>query len=209
MIEFNLDSFVQVLRNTMYDSAEFPYERDEINDRKHKGRTEHIKDVAFRSNSTMFINDNARSFDIGNYIAERDYPYYHILQDAPVIRKKGRATEKTRGSQEKERELGKRDYGKISFNGKTYSREYAKNVRGARKSVVDNSTQWQNGVKINRSALTYKNIHYKYIDKVLDIAIPQVAQLFGGRMLRKQITSLEDDYNESNMVQNMLSSYLD
>ena len=32
-------------------------------------------------------------FDIGNEYAEREYPYYHILEDAPVIRKKGKGTE--------------------------------------------------------------------------------------------------------------------
>lgn len=196
----------------MYDL--FPYEKDIINDKKHRGREGHIRDIAFRSNSTIFIDDNNRSFDIGNYVAESEYPYYHILQDAPVIRKRGRATDKTKGSQAEVKELGKRDYNKISFNGKTYSREYARNVRGIRQSVIDKAQHREYGFYgksylVNRNAKSYKNIHYHYIDKILDSAIPYLASMFGGRALRKQVTSLEEDYNESNMIENMLSSYLD
>ena len=212
MIEYSIDSFVTQLRNYMYDL--FPYEKDIINDRKHKNRTGHIRDIALRSNSTVFVDENKRTFDIGNYVAEETYPYYHILQDAPIIRKRDRATDKTKGSQAKVKELGKRDYNKISFNGKTYSREYAKNVRGSRQSVIDKSQHREYGFYgksylVNRDAKTYKNIHYQYIDKILDSAIPYLASVFGGRALRKQVTSLEDDYNESNMIENMLSSYLD
>ena len=209
MIEYSIDSFVTQLRNAMYDSPIFPYENDAINDKKHKYRPDHIKNVAFRANSTIFVDENTRTFDIGNYVAEREYPYYHILQDSPAIRKRGRANEKTRGSQASVKDLGQRDYNKISFNGKTYSKEYAKKINQKRKLEIDNATYFVNGKKYNRHAIEYKNIHYKYIDRVLDSVIPQVASLFGGRALRKQVTSLEEDYNESNMIENMLSSYLD
>ena len=207
-MEFDLDLFTTELRNVMYESADFPYESEELNLKKHKKRPMHIKDVAFKANSTMKVNDNTRTFDIGNTYAEQEYPYYHILQDSPVIRKKGRGTDKTRGSQAKVKNLGQRDYGRVSFNGKTYSKEYAKNVRGARKSVVDNSTQWVNGQKINRNALSYKNIHYKYIDKVLDTSVKQVASMFGG-IVRTSSSGLKDDYNESILIENMINSYLD
>lgn len=208
-MEYSLDLFVSELRNVMYESADFPFESDLINLKKHPKRNLHIKDVAFKSNDTMFVDDDKRSFDIGNYYAEQDYPYYHILQDSPVIRKRGKATEKTRGSQAKVSELGKRDYNKISFNGKTYTREYAKNIRGKRNSIVDRSTQWNNGVKINKESINYKNIHYHWIDKVLDVSVHQVAYSFGGRVIASRNTSLEEDYNESQMIEDMLSSYLD
>lgn len=214
MQEFNLDRFTSRLRELMYNN--FPYENDVINLKKHKNRPKHIRDIAFMDNP-IYVNINSRTFDIGGYMAESQYPYYHILQDSPVIRKRDRATSKTKGSQAKIEKLGLRDYNKISFNGKTYSREYAKNVRGKRESVVDKSTQWQNGVKINKSANNYKNIHYQYIDRTLDLIMPLLAQEFGGKLLRKQNTGLEEDYelsqniefDERFAIEDMLSSYLD
>lgn len=209
-MEFDLDLFTSELRNVMYESADFPYENDELNLKKHKKRPLHIKDVAFKANSTIKVSETTRTFDIGNTYAEQEYPYYHILQDSPVIRKKGRGTDKTRGSQAKVKNLGQRDYGKVSFNGKTYSREYAKNVRGARKSVVDNASRYENGKLIsgNPRSLSYYNKHYKYIDKVLDLSVKQVASMFGG-IVRTSNSGLKDDYNESKLIESMINSYLE
>lgn len=209
-MEFDLDLFTTELRNVMYESKDFPYESEELNLKKHNKRPLHIKDVAFKANSTMKVDDNTRTFDIGNTYAEQEYPYYHILQDSPVIRKKYRGTDKTRGSQAKVKNLGQRDYGRVSFNGKTYSKEYAKNVRGARKSVVENASRYENGKLIsgNPRSLSYYNKHYKYIDKVLDISVKQVASMFGGTV-RTSSSGLKDDYNESILIENMINSYLD
>lgn len=196
MAEFTLNEFVDVLREYLY--GFFPYESDEINKTKHKKRPLHIRDVAFK-NLPISVNLNTMSFDIGSEYAEMVYPYYHILQDAPVIRKKGRGTTKSRGSQARVELLSSRDYSTITFNGKTFTKEYQKNVRGKRSKVIDNSTRysWSNGkmVKINKEANSYQNVHYKYIDRTLDYCLPFMATYFNMKMLRKVDSGLEEEYN--------------
>lgn len=178
----DIDTFTTLLRNMMYER--FPYEDDAINLKKHKGRTGHIRDVAFM-NLPILVNIDTRTFDIGSHFAESRYPYYHILQDAPVIRKKGKADARSRGSQANILPLGLRDYNKISFNGKTYSREYQKNVRGKRASVLTNA--------ILGKSDSYLNVHYKYIDRMLDDICPLLANSIGAT-LKVSHSGLKDDF---------------
>ena len=215
MQEFSLLSFVDRVRAVMYDL--FPYENDTINEKKHKGRTEHIRKVAFMDNP-LIVGENTISFDIGNNYAETRYPYYHILQDSPVIRKRDKGTEKTRGSQASVKNLGQRDYGKVVWNGKTYSKEYAKNIRGKRNSVVERATRFEynakgDRIRINPNSLSYKNIHYHYINNILETAIRDVAPEFGYRLVQVKGTSLKDDYDMQeeveldSMLEDMINSY--
>ena len=111
------------------------------------------------------------TFDIGDDYSEQYYPYYHILQDSPVIHKRGKGTAKSKGTMAEIKNLSQRDYGRINFNGKTFSREYTRNVRGARASVISNSTRYVGGKKINMDSTTYANTHYHYIDKILDYSL--------------------------------------
>ena len=140
---------------------------------KHKGREPlKLKDAVISSmaNSTIFV-ENEISFNIGNEQMEKTHPYYHILENAPVIRKRGKGTDKSRGSQAKIEDVGQRDYERVSFNGKTFTKEYAKNVRGKR-NRIDNVTHFVsdsrgNRKMINREAGAYQNVHYMYIEKIL------------------------------------------
>lgn len=218
MQEFNIDSFVELLRKNIYDN--FPYENDLVKMSKHMSTPLNIRDVAFMDNP-IEVGENNRAFNIGNYYAEKEYPYYHILQEAEVIRKRNRGTGKSKGSQANVQTTKIRDYNKVSFNGKTYSREYTKNVRGARSKVdkvLAPKLMYVKGkYKIDRDSLSpyYVNKHYQYIDRILDIVLPWVAEEFGGKMKRKVIGSLEEDYNyqqtheenERYMLENMLLSY--
>lgn len=194
----DLKSFTETLRNMMYER--FPYEDDALTMKKHKNRSRHIKDIAFM-NLPYFVNENTASFDIGSYIAESKYPYYHILQDAPVIRKRGRGTDKTRGSQRLVGNKALRDYNKVSFNGKTYTREYEKNIRGKRASVLTNTI-------LKSGGNSYFNIHYKYIDNILDVVVPQVAIMYGGIYVGKHGTSLAVDYQAQELA-NWLEESID
>ena len=183
----------------------FPYENDIINELKHPNRTEHIRDVAFKNNMTYTMDENTLVFEIGNDFAEENYPYYHILEDAPYIRKRDRATAKTKGSQAKVEELAKRDYNIISFNGKIYTKEYARNIRGSRNrlSSVSHWATDSRGDKlwINRESNSYLNTHYKYIEKMLNTTIiDQLAMEFKLRPMRTKITSLKEDYEALNLV---------
>lgn len=205
-MDYNINDFVARLRERMY--SMFPYEPDFINEQKHivgtygpvkNPKPRHIRDVAFKDNVTEIINENMLIFDIGNEYAEREYPYYHILEDAPVIRKKGRATEKTKGSQDKVTDLGSRNYGIVSFKGKVFSKEYDRNVRGARKSVITRSTRYikdYNGdtIKINRGANSYQNVHYHYIENMMSMLLPQLAVDFNMKMGRTIDSGLAEEF---------------
>lgn len=199
MAEFNLQEFTDLIREYLY--GLFPYENDTIKLVKHEKHPFHIRDVAFMWLPTsMSADGKSITFDIGSDYAEENYPYYHILQDAQVIHKKNKGTKTSKGSQALIEDVGNRDYGRIKFNGKTYSREYQKNVRGERAKIVDKSTRfvYSNGTtkKINANANTYVNIHYKYIDKILDYSLPFIAQYYGMKLMRKKNSGLEEEYNE-------------
>ena len=194
-MEFDLSTFVKDIHQNMYDN--FPYENDIINNAKHKKRPLHIRDVAL---SMPSLSNGTYVFEIGNDYAEEYYPYYHILEDAEVIRKRGRGTSQSRGSQAKVEKLSARDYGRINFNGKTYTREYQKNVRGARSRTdkAQYSIVGSDGVvyKVNKNANYYKNIHYHYIERILDTTLPWIAVANGLRMKRTEITDLSEEYTE-------------
>ena len=201
-MEFSVSAFAHRLMELIASSEYFPYMKDEaLNEKKHKGRLLHIKDVAFRMNGVQMPNENTAILTLGNDYAEKYYPYYHILEDAPYIRKSGKATAKTRGSQAKVEKLSERDYNRVTWNGKTFTKEYSRNVRGAR-NRTNNVSRWvadENGeVKfINREANSYLNIHYHYIEKILESGIlDQIASEFGlTRKKRVKNLGLKDDYD--------------
>lgn len=197
MAEFDLLSFTNSIRQNLYDN--FPYESDIVSSVKHKNRPLHIRDIAF-----MYLpitqNENSIMFEIGSEYAEEYYPYYHILEDAQVIRKRGKGTKGSRGSQAEIKELGKRDYGRINFNGKTYSREYRKNVRGER-SRLGTATKvvvGSNGkvYRVNPNADYYANKHYQYIERTLNMVLPWLANEYGMRMGRTEQTDLSSEFQE-------------
>ena len=195
-MDYNINDFVGVLRNEMY--HRFPYEKNDINLMKHKGRTFNIRDVAFMNNPLQVINEDMIVFDIGNEFAEKYYPYYHILEDSAVIHKKDRGTEKSKGDQSYIENLGQRDYGKISFNGKMFSKDYDKIVGEERDRAVSYSTRYTNingkRVKVNRASNTYENIHYHYIEKMLSIIAPLIAGKFGGQYLGQSSNGLAEEF---------------
>lgn len=215
-MEFTIQAFTNRLRELMY--TRFPYEPDAIKQKKHKKTPLHIVDVAFWKNPVITIDENTLTFDIGNEESERTYPYYHILEDAPVIRKRGKGTAKTRGSQAKVEDKGKRDYNRVTWNGKTLTKEYSRNVRGKRLNLSKISSYVVDGngeVKfINREANAYFNTHYHYIEKmmneqgILDI----LANEFGLTRKRTQSTGLLEDFlsqgdNEPSIVEAVMSHF--
>ena len=178
---------------------------------KHLKKPLHIRDIAL---TLPFQDGDKIIFDIGNDYAEENYPYYHILQDAEVIRKRERGTKKSKGSQAYITKLSDRDYAKVTWNGKTYTREYQRNVRGQR-SLASKGTIKVVGADgraymVNKDANYYYNKHFHYIDKTLDYILPWIAPAFGLKMQRTKITDLEDDYQTSehyNLVANILQSF--
>lgn len=203
-MEYTLENFTNLLIELM--RTQFPYMQDKVKDedeKKHPNREPlHLKDAVF-DKIQVARQFNQNIFDIGNDSLERTHPYYHILQEAQVIRKANKGTEKSRGSQAKIQDVGKRDYTRIEVvkgkNRANYKQEYKKNVRGAR-SLVGSSSHWTTSasgerVFVNREANYYENIHYHYIDNMLNNGIvDMLAETFGLKRKGTQFTGLADEY---------------
>lgn len=208
-MEYTIEAFVDRLKELFTDSSIFPYmEQDYYNNgytqsdsSKHPKRSpQHLKDAVKECfENSMSKQTDMITFEMGSEKMEKTHPYYHILEDAPVIRKKNRGTEKSKGSQASIEDVGKRDYGIVNWNGKTFTKEYSKNVRGSRKSVINKSTKVLRDdgkiIKINTNANTYVNTHYKYIEKILDSGILEtLAKEFNMTLKRKIDTGLAEEY---------------
>ena len=206
MAEFDLLSFVFKLKEFFADSKNFPYMANEYtkgwvnqnSSQKHPNRSPaHLRDEAKSCMArTQVIAENTITFDYGDANMEKNYPHYHILQQAPVIRKKNKSTKKTRGSQGEIVDKAMRDYENVMFGGKIGSKlfkEYSRNVRGAR-NRANNVSYWKDDVFQNSTANSYANIHYKYIDNILDNeVVPKLASEFNLKAMRKQDNGLTEE----------------
>lgn len=209
-MEYTIEAFVDRLKELFTDSSIFPYmEQDYYNNgytqsdsSKHPHRSpQHLKDAVKECfENSMSKQTDMITFEMGSEKMEKMHPYYHILEDAPVIRKKYRGTEKSKGSQASIEDVGKRDYGIVNWNGKTFTKEYSKNVRGSRKSVVEKAqlrTKLADRAYITKNfrANSYVNTHYKYIEKILDSGILEtLAKEFNMTLKRKIDTGLAEEY---------------
>ena len=227
---FDILTFTNRLKELFTESPLFPnapeyYENEwgnrQLNSEKHKGRqplklkTAVIQCIA----DTTIKEQDTITFDIGSESLERMHPYYHILEDAPVIRKRNKGTEKSLGSQAKIEDVSKRDYGRVSFNGKTFSKEYSRNVRGKRNrldSVDHYITDSRGKVKrVNRESNSYQNVHYRYIERILDSGIlDTIAQEQDLKLMRKPNTGLAEEYlmqndYEQSSLQDIIDSFLE
>ena len=212
-MDFSVESFARGLFELLLESNQFPFMRDEALDKaKHPKRNPlHLRD-AIRQN-TIFISggENVRVFEIGNEMLEHSHPYYHILEDAPVIRKRGKGTAKTKGSQAKIEDVGKRDYARVEWNGKTFTKEYDRNVRGSRKRIT-NVSHWTEDyggrqVFVNREANAYLNTHYKYIENILNGGVlDRLAMTYGLKRQRTINGGLGEEYEMQRMI-DMFGSY--
>lgn len=226
---FDILTFTNRLKELFTESPLFPnapeyYENEwgnrQLNSEKHKGRQPlKLKTAVIQciADTTMKEQDTI-TFDIGSESLERMHPYYHILEDTPVIRKRNKGTGKSLGSQAKVEDVGKRDYGRVSFNGKTFSKEYSRNVRGKRNrlDIVDHyMTDSRGNVKrVNRESNSYQNVHYRYIERILDSGIlDTIAQEQDLKLTRKSNTGLaeeylmQNDYQQSSL-QDIIDSFL-
>lgn len=212
---FELGTFTNRLIELFLGSPLFPYLNDpyiDKNGNEQKDSSKHSKrqplhlNEAMRNciNSTRFYQQDMITFDIGNEEMEIMHPYYHILEDTPYIRKVGMSTKKTRGSQAKV-EPSKRDYGRVNWNGKTFTKEYTRNVRGAR-NRTNKVSHWTisasgNPIFVNRESNSYLNKHYHYIENILDSGIlQQLAQEQGLKMSKRKIDTglLEEFMSQDN-----------
>lgn len=203
-MDFTLDQFANRIIDLFTTNSNFPEGVDPYIDRrgysqelssKHKGRNPlHLRQMAESSmRDSKTGTESVVSFDYGNERMEELYPHYHILQQAPVIRKAHRATVKSSGSQRYVKEKGKRDYEQVHWNGKTFTKEYSKNVRGSRINL--NKTQMHlDNQFLNTDSNQYLNVHLGYIDRICDEIAPMLANEYGLKLGRKQDTGLIDEF---------------
>ena len=216
-MEYDLGTFTRTLKELLYN--EMPFDRD--NEHPHANRNFHMRDLALGQNNVIPVGLNSMYFEIGNDIAEEKAPYYHILEDAQVIRKAGFGTKKSKGSQAFVQDKSKRDYGQATFTITNNSKgrrinpyyEYRRNVRGKR-SLVEKSTHRvydENGklTKVNRDSKYYFNIHYNYIERNLEWLTKLLANEFGMQLKRVK-TDFTEEYAEQNDKKYMLDqTYFD
>ena len=204
-MEYTISSFADRLVELFTNSKKMPkmadpyvdkYGREQSDDKKHKNRPQ-PRNLKFQIWSSLVYSkvqtDNIITMDIGNEHMEEYFPYYHILQQAPVIRKRGRATKKSAGSQMYEKNIKKRDYEKVHWNGKTFTKEYSRNVRGSRVNL--NKTQMHlDNEWLNTGSNQYLNMHYGYIDTIAEEVAHELAKEFEMRLGRTQDSGLIDEF---------------
>ena len=198
-MEYTISAFTDRLFRLIVDNKNFPYMRDTaLDEKKHPNRKPTHLNTEVRNNPNRVGFENTEMFEIGSPNLERNYPHYHILQQAPMIRKRNKGTTKTKGSQMFVNDLGQRDYEQVHWNGKTFSKEYSRNVRGLRKP---NSATIKGGnFTMNPDANAYVNEHYKYLDKICDDVTPLIAHEFGLTLLRKQDSGLIDEFADQESI---------
>ena len=221
---FSLSAFANKLIDLFVNSQHMPdmkgaytnkYGSTQVDSSKHKKRPEprDLRTQIERSmNSTMGLSldeSGTISFNIGSDFMETNFPYYHILQQAPTIRKKGKGTAKTKGSQMYVKDKAKRDYEQVHWNGKTFTKEYEKNVRGGRINL-NKTSMHIDGQFLNMEQNQYLNMHYKYIDTILDTdVVDQLANTFGLKRKRTQDSGLIEEfaYQENVEIESVLNAF--
>lgn len=166
-MEYNITLFTQTLLDLILNSDLFPYDKNEEGDRKRhpKRHPLHLNTVV-RQETHIVGFENMESFEIGNELLESEYPYYHILQNAPVIRKRGKGTNKTKGSQ-------------------MFVADKAERI-----------TPPQQAERLTQSAPQYLNMHYQYIDNIVRQVAPIIAEKFGMKLGRVESSGLIDEFAE-------------
>ena len=199
----NLNAFAKDIRDLMIDNI--PVESDADFLKKHIKRGKKLfQAVAGDSSSQVIpIGLNSYAFELGSPNLEQNFPHYHILEDAYTIKKRGKGTATSKGTQDKVAKEN-RDYGgwtvSTNINKKTgeksYSvyQEYRKNVRGKRKPKEKYKLVNKNGTQMfETSSSSYVNRHYHYLEKTFDKGLPYIAQKYQMRMGRVQINNEEKD----------------
>lgn len=210
----DINAFSKDIRDLLIDNI--PVESDENFLKKHIKRGKKLfQAVAVDSSSQLIpVGLNGYAFELGSPSLEQNFPHYHILEDAYTIKKRGKGTAQSKGSQDKISNKSHRDYSAwsvkentkyavVQSTGEVYQvktrsvyQEYRKNVRGNRKpkekfkQVYDRNTGNYMNVNVSTS---YVNKHYHYIEKAFDLGLPFIAQKYNMRMGR---TSISDEEKE-------------
>jgi hypothetical protein len=146
----------------------------------------HMKNIAFNNNPIVVVSPTVQYFELGNDYAEKVAPYYHILEDAKVISNPNKGTIRSKGSQANVRPLSKRDYSVGSVDSSGYiTPEYRGTFNTGKRSYWNAQRRLTNRAyetRNEKSKFRY-NIHYAYIERILEKELPKIASLSGLRLL--------------------------
>lgn len=140
----------------------------------------HAKNVALRNNFITVVSPDVQMFELGNEIAERTAPQYHILEDAKQIANPGRGTAKSKGSQARIADKAKRDYSvEVPVANKTTTtQEYRPSFKEGRRTYSNSQNlleqKWLYDQPKSGSKFRY-NRHYAYIERILEKEVPLIA----------------------------------
>jgi len=219
-MEYTLGSFIENLMQYIVSSKQMPdmgsfytnkYGYTQSASSKHSTRPdpkELRNQISLSMTNSFSMGEDYATFDIGNDKMEQYFPHYHILQQAPVIRKAHKGTKKTKGSQMYETNIKNKDYEKVHWNGKTFTKEYSRNVRGSRVNL-SKTTMHIDGQFLNTSANQYLNMNYQYLDRICDEVAYKLADKFSMRLGRKKDTGLVEEFamQEGTSVDNILEIF--
>ncbi|MCK9576196.1 MAG: hypothetical protein M0R51_09755 [Clostridia bacterium] len=164
----------------------------------------HMKDLAIIANGLpRQVGVDTYEFIIGNEEAENRAPQYHILEDAKIIRRPNKGTDKSRGSQRLSK--GTRDYGQTVYRLGTQEstkgiyeaiQEYRQNITRNYAGARDKAREYNERIKYhheNKRNYRY-NEHYLYIEAILGDVVARLAQMVNGRL---KITQGEESLDVS------------
>ena len=180
MLDKVISRLAVTLKTEMSASEFFPFSDRKLHPTK-KNKP-HMRNIAFDKNPIIVVSPKLQYFELGNEYAEEKAPYYHILEDAKIIRNPYQSTPQSRGSQAGVRPKAKRDYsvGTINAEG-VITPEYRGSFSSGKRSymqtymkLVDKNYE----KRFERSKFRY-NVHYAYIERILENILPNVARLSG------------------------------
>jgi len=177
---------INMLKIGMELNSNFPYDKG---DKYRRSPSKpHMRDIALIENQIIAVGDNAYYFEIGNENAQAKAPQYAILENAKVIRRPYKGTNKSKGSQAKIADKGKRDYNVHIWRERTQSKgelfgsfeniqEYRQNIDRNYYGRADKARE-----QIERMKYHYvynrnwrPNLHWQYIERILNQLVPQIA----------------------------------
>jgi hypothetical protein len=173
------------LKTQMEASKLFPFS-DRRNYPPNKQFKPHMKNVALKNNPIIVVSPEIQVFELGNEYAEENAPQYHILEDAKIIKSPG--TTQSRGTQRKITNVRKRDYGKITYlktgNAVKVGQEYRTAFKNRSNIWGVNTTLALKRFNARNEKRNYRyNIHFGYIERILEEITPLIAQQFNATLV--------------------------
>jgi len=179
------------IQKELFESDLFPFDKTTP---KNKRTKPHMKFALYNTNYTQ-ISPTMAIFDLGNKYAEEKTPHYHILEDAKIIANPYQGTAKSRGSQSLVKNRGKRDYSitQLSSGSSPYmTQEYRESFGAGRRSydkIADKVWAKESNRKRFETQNKFRyNIHFAYIERILEKTLPLIAPKLGLRLYTGKAT---------------------